>query len=289
MNACQRITRQSASNLAMAFVLLPRAKRAGMTALYAFCRQIDDVADEEQSPVDQRRASLREWRIDIHAACEQEQPRFRINQELQPVIQRYQLPASLFDQLLDGVEMDLDHRRYSTFADLEQYCYRVASVVGLLSIEIFGYRDPKCREYAIHLGHALQLTNILRDIYQDALRDRIYLPQECLQRHQVTEAALAQGKYSAAYHRLAIEVANHARQHYQLARQFLPVADRHSMIAAELMGCVYWRLLCKLDSLQFNVFGPHPVRLSALHKLSLILACWCQQRLGTGESRYGSP
>jgi 15-cis-phytoene synthase len=288
MNACQRITRQSASNLALAFIVLPKAKRASMTALYAFCRQIDDVADEDQLPVEQRRDALRDWRNDIHAACQQDgRPRFRVTQELQPVIQRYQLPVVLFDELIQGVSMDLEHRRYPSYADLEQYCYRVASVVGLLSIEIFGYQDPRCREYAVHLGQALQLTNILRDVHQDALRGRIYLPQDCLQRHHVTETDLVKGRYSPAYRSLAAEVAERARGYYQMARRTLPVPERRSMIAAELMGSVYWELLRKLESVQFNVFGPHRIRLAKWHKLILILRTWWNHRFGSGEPRYG--
>src|SRR6266496_5186824 len=138
----QSITRKSASNLALAFVLLPRDKRDEMAALYAFCREVDDVADEESAPAEQRRARLAAWREDIRKACDQGAPSFPLIQELKPVIARYGLPFALFDELIRGVEMDLDIKRYETYAALELYCYRVASVVGRLSIEIFGYRDP---------------------------------------------------------------------------------------------------------------------------------------------------
>src|SRR6185503_5916860 len=176
MEVSQSITRKSASNLALAFILLPREKRSEMAALYAFCREIDDVADDESVPVNTRRAQLQGWREDVRKACEDAQPQFVVNRELQLVIQRRKLPFTLFDELLKGVEMDLDIRRYETLADLEQYCYRVASVVGLLSIEVFGYANPACRDYAIYLGKALQLTNILRDVRSDAERKRIYIP-----------------------------------------------------------------------------------------------------------------
>ena len=182
MQESQAITRKSASNLALAFVLLPKAKREGMSALYAFCREVDDVADEESLPVEERRAQLALWRADIARACAEEVPRFQVNQELKPFIHQHHLPYELFDELIRGVEMDLDIKRYETYQELEQYCYRVASVVGLLSIEIFGYQNPVCRDYANHLGKALQLTNILRDVRTDAERGRIYLPLSELSR-----------------------------------------------------------------------------------------------------------
>ena len=147
-----------------------------MSALYAFCREVDDVADEESVPVAQRREQLAAWRADIRRACDGETPQFPVNRELQVFIRRHKLRFELFDELLKGVEMDLDIKRYADYAELEQYCYRVASVVGLLSIEIFGYQNPATRDYAIHLGKALQLTNILRDVRSDAERGRIYLP-----------------------------------------------------------------------------------------------------------------
>src|SRR6266542_3413311 len=134
MQESRAITQKSASNLALAFVLLPKAKRDGMTALYAFCREVDDVADDDSVPVPLRRASLAAWREDVARACHGDRPEFPVNRELQPVIAAHQLPFELFDELIRGVEMDLDINRYETHEQLEQYCYRVASVVGLLSI-----------------------------------------------------------------------------------------------------------------------------------------------------------
>jgi hypothetical protein len=188
MEQSRSITRKSASNLALAFVLLPRAKRDAMCALYAFCREVDDVADEDTQPAELRAAKLGQWREDIRRACAGSQPQFAVNRELAPILHRYRLPFELFDQLIQGCEMDLTTHRYADRQALELYCYRVASVVGLLSIEIFGYRHPACRAYAVSLGQALQLTNILRDVQTDARRGRIYLPQSELARFGVTEA-----------------------------------------------------------------------------------------------------
>lgn len=289
MEESASITQKSASNLALAFVLLPKAKRDGMTALYAFCREVDDVADEESVPVEQRRTQLAAWREDIRRACAGEPPSFPVNRELQPVIAKHQLPFALFDELIQGVEMDLDIKRYETFAELEQYCYRVASVVGLLSIEIFGYRNPACRAYADYLGKALQLTNILRDVRTDAERGRIYLPLAELRRFGVTPEEILRFEYSDRFEKLAESIAARARHFYHLARQTLPQEDRRSMVAAELMGTVYWKLFRKLESKRFHVLGPKPTRLSKGHKLLLVARSWVRTVSGTLSPNYGTP
>jgi len=289
MQESRSITRKSASNLALAFILLPKPKRDGMTALYAFCREVDDVADDESVPVDERRLQLGRWRVDIERACSGGTPEFSVNRELQPVIATHRLPFALFDELLRGVEMDLDIKRYATFDQLEEYCYRVASAVGLLSIEIFGYKNTACRSYADHLGKALQLTNILRDVRTDAERARIYLPLSELARFEVSETEILRFQYSERFGRLATAVAERARNHYRLAREFLPVEDRRSMCAAELMGSVYWRLLRKLERQQFDVFGPEPTRLSKGQKLLLIARTWYRVLSGALTPNYGTP
>jgi phytoene synthase len=289
MQVCNAITRRSASNLALAFVLLPREKRAGMAALYAFCREVDDVVDEMAGSVEERRAKLAAWRADVRTACDQGQPRFPVNQELRPVIARYQLPFDLFDELLRGVEMDLEVRRYRDFEALDLYCYRVASVVGLLSIEILGYQDPACRDYAVYLGKALQLTNILRDVRLDAARDHIYLPLSELERHGVQPQEILHFEYSSRFRDVAQSVADRARGFYRAARESLPAVDRKAMASAELMGSVYWRLLRKLERRQFAVFGPTPTRLNRIHKLLLIGRTWYRLSVGACVPDYGVP
>lgn len=287
MQQCQSITRKSASNLALAFVLLPKAKSEGMAALYAFCREVDDIADDESVPVERRREQLAVWRDDVRKACEGISPNLPVNRELQPVIRQFNLPFHLFDELIRGVEMDLDTRRYETYDRLDLYCYRVASVVGLLSIEIFGYTNPACRDYAVYLGKALQLTNILRDIGGDAARGRIYLPLSELARHDVTPEEILQGRHSDRFLRLARSVAERARQFYRLARETLPAADRRNMVAAELMAAVYWKLLCKLEARNFPVFEPKPTRLNKAQKLLLVLGAWLRLISGSVSPAYG--
>jgi phytoene synthase len=287
MQHSRAITRKSASNLALAFVILPRAKRDAMSALYAFCREVDDVADEASVPVEKRREQLAAWRADIRRSCDHEVPQFVVNLELQPVIREFRLPFTLFDELIKGCEMDLEVQRYQTFEQLELYCHRVASVVGLLSVEIFGYQNPACRDYAVYLGKALQLTNILRDVRTDAERGRIYLPVADLETFGVTPDEILRSEYSERYRKLAGQLADRARDFYRLARETLPPEDRRAMAAAELMGSVYWRLLIKLEAQQFNVFGPHPARLSRGYKIALILQSWLRFIVGATASNYG--
>ena len=290
MQESRNITQKSASNLALAFVLLPRAKRDGMSALYAFCREVDDVADDESVSVNERRAQLAAWREDMRLACSGGSPRFPVNRELQSIIRRHPgLTFDLFDDLIRGVEMDLDIKRYQTYVELEQYCYHVASIVGLLSIEIFGYTNPRTREYAVNLGKALQLTNIVRDVKTDAERGRIYFPLEELDRFRVNEAEILSGEYSPRFRELAASVAERAKHFYKLARETLPAEDRRSMAAAELMGSVYWRLLEKLEAREFNVFGPQPTRVGKGQKLLLILRTWLRIASGNVLPNYGTP
>jgi phytoene synthase len=290
MEASADITRRSASNLALAFILLPKPKRDGMAALYALCRQVDDVADDESVPIERRRAELASWRAELRVACDgSATPQRPVLRELQPVIAQCRLPFALFDELLCGVEADLDVRRYADYAQLEAYCYRVASVVGLLSIEIFGYRNPQCRDYAVHLGKALQLTNILRDVGNDAERGRIYLPLDELRRHQVSEDEILQRRYSPRFAALASSVAERARGFYRQAHHTLPAEDLRSMAAAELMGTVYWRLLQKLAARQFDVFSPKLTRVSKAQKIFLILRTWYRVAWGGMVANYGVP
>jgi phytoene synthase len=259
-----------------------------MSVLYAFCREVDDVADDETRPLPQRREELAAWRADIRRACGNETPQFVVNRELQPVIREYKLPFEHFDALLHGVEMDLDIKRYENYEALELYCYRVASVVGLLSIEIFGYQNPACRDYAVYLGKALQLTNILRDVRTDAERGRIYLPLAELARFKVSPEEILAMEYSERFEGLATSVAQRARDFYKLARKTLPSADRRAMVAADLMGDVYWHLLRKLERQRFNVFGPKPTRLSKGQKIFLILKTWFRFVSGVASPAYGA-
>ena len=282
-----QITQRSASNLALAFVVLPPDRRAAMSALYAFCREVDDVADEDTKPVPERRSALQRWREDIRRACDGGIPEFPVNRELKPFIARHHLPFRLFDELLLGVEQDLEPVVYADYSDLDRYCYRVASVVGLLSIEIFGYRDPRCREYADALGKALQYTNILRDVGNDAVRGRVYLPRTELESHGVTVEDVLQRRDSPGFRQAATAFAGRARDYFVRARELLPAGERQSMVAAEIMGAVYWKLLLRLEASGFAVLSPEPLRLNRLQKIGCIALAWTRVRTGLPLATYG--
>jgi len=283
----QAITRKSASNLALAFVLLPPARRAAMSALYAFCREVDDVTDEDAVAVAERRRGLAAWREDLRRACEGGEPRFPVNRELQPFIRTYGLPFDLFNEILAGCEMDLDRTRYPDWPQLELYCHRVASAVGLLSIRIFGCRHPRSAEYAEALGRAFQLTNILRDVHDDAARGRVYLPETELARFGVPAEDILAGRYSDRFRALAESVAARARDYYRQAAVALPAEDRRALIAAELMGAVYWRLLDRLTARGFDVFTGPRARVSRATKLFLVCRTWWRLRIGPFVPNYG--
>ena len=288
MQHSRTITRKSASNLALGFVLLPREKRDAMSALYAFCREVDDLADDESLPLEQRRLGLQRWQEDLGRACSGLDPSLPVVRELKPWIERYRLPQLHFNELLQGVNMDLTVHRYPDFPSLDEYCYRVASAVGLLSIEIFGYQDPRTREYAVHLGKALQLTNILRDVRTDALKNRIYLPLDEMRREGVSENEILEFRYTERFARVAKTVADRAREYYRQASSALPKCDRRSMVAAELMGSVYWKLLGKVEARGFDVFSPPPTRLGSWNKGLLVMRTWFRLMSGTMIPNYGS-
>lgn len=258
-----------------------------MSALYAFCRRVDDIADEADLPISERRGALERWRQDIATIYAGGQPTLPVNSELLPVIRRFNLPQSLFEELLDGVGMDLEYTRYESQIDLEVYCYRVASVVGLLSIEIFGYRDPACRDYAICLGKALQLTNILRDVRIDADRGRIYFPLEELRRWNVVPDEILNHIYTDRFRSMASAMAGRARAFYREAHHCLPTSERPAMIAAELMGAIYWRLLLRLEHAGFNAMGPECPRVSKTEKLRIAVRTWWRLRTRSSAPNYG--
>lgn len=283
----QTITRKSASNLALAFCLLPAERRRAMCALYAFCREVDDVADEDAVPTEQRRARLQAWRADIQRACAGGTPEFPVNCELQPFIARFALPFAEFDELIRGCEMDLDLTRYADWPQLEEYCYRVASVVGLLSLRIFGSDHARCRDYGIALGQALQLTNILRDIGNDARRGRIYLPAAELAANAVSAESILIRQRAPGFRALASVVATRARACYARARALLPAEERPTVVAAELMGAVYWRLLQQIEASDFAVLDGPLIRVSKARKVALILRTWWRLKTGSTAPNYG--
>jgi 15-cis-phytoene synthase len=265
MNAA-KITRQSKSNLALAFISLGRERRRDITVFYAFCRVIDDIADATDLNEDEKRRRLNDWRRWLRNATP-EKP--ALADDVRVLMSKYSLPAEMLEEIIAGVEMDLSKSRYATFAELRVYCYRVASAVGLVSIEIFGYRNPGCKEYAVELGLALQMTNIIRDVGKDLQNGRIYLPQEDLARCGYTEAELRDRRYDDRFIRVMEFEAARAREFFTRAAAALPREDRRSMIAAEIMSSVYRALLRRMELDRFRVFEKE-YRLSRLEKAGRI-------------------
>jgi phytoene synthase len=222
-----------------------------MTLFYAFCRIVDDIADSPALPVAEKQAQLDAWRAAIDAPGGA-QP--ALADDVRALIAKYKIPREHFHEIISGVEMDLAPRRYATFDDLRLYCYRVASAVGLVSIEIFGYKNPGCKNYAIDLGLALQITNIIRDVGEDwANGGRIYLPVEDMERFGFSEVDLRAGKQNDAFDRLIRFEAERTREFYNRATAELPPEDARSMVAAEIMHRVYRTLLDKMERDGFRV------------------------------------
>jgi phytoene synthase len=260
------ITRESKSNLALAFVSLGRERRRDMTTFYAFCRVIDDIADTEKLSGAEKKEQLVIWRNWIRAATSDEPVLAR---DIRDLLAKYRIQPEMLDEIVKGVEMDLHKSTYATFSELCVYCYHVASAVGLVSIEIFGYRNHACKEYAIQLGLALQMTNILRDVGKDLEKGRIYLPQEDLERFGYSAASLRQRQYDGNFVRLMEFEAGRAKEFFAQAAELLPPEDRHSMVAAEIMASVYRGLLRRMESDKFRVFEKD-YRLNALEKAGRI-------------------
>src|SRR5215831_369113 len=276
-----KLTRKSRSNFFYAFLFLPRRQREAMYAVYAFCRIVDDAVDIGDDRDEQRRA-LAAWRGQI-ARVYGGAPDHPAARRLQEAIRHFPIPRAVLEDIVAGVEMDLDHTRYETFDDLYPYCYRVASAVGLACIEIFGYRDVRARQYAVDLGVALQLTNIMRDVEPDARAGRVYLPQEDLRRFGVTGEDLAAGHYGPAFVRLMEHQAARAHAYYERAWAALPRADVHTLFAAEIMGRTYFALLRLIEHRQFRVFGER-VSVPTSRKLVIALRSWIRSRWGERRS-----
>lgn len=265
MNAAT-ITRQSKSNLALAFISLGRERKRDITVFYAFCRVIDDIADSSELNVVEKRVRLAKWRQMLHAASPDEP---LLARDVRQLIAKYSLPLDMLEEIIAGVEMDLSKLRYPTFEELRVYCYRVASAVGLVSIEIFGYHNPRCKQYAIELGLALQMTNIIRDVGKDLQNGRIYLPQEDLARFHYPETELTQRQYNERFVQLMEFQTRRARQFFANAAAALPTEDRKAMAPAEIMGSVYRGLLRRIELDKFRVFEKE-YRLSKLEKAARI-------------------
>jgi phytoene synthase len=262
-----------------AFLSLPREERNGIVTLWDFCRVADDGVDLAASP-EEAAAELAKWRAEIEACYMGRRRSTEIGERLATVIRHFDLSRQPFEDLLDGMAMDLTQNRYETFTDLYRYCLRVASAVGLLSVEIFGARGASARDYAVELGLALQLTNILRDVPTDLARNRIYIPQEDLRKHGVTEQDLrdaTSGKVKPEVIQLLREQGMRARHYYSRARQALPREDAGRLIAAEMMGAIYFALLRRIERARYDVFRRR-ISVPRVSRLWVAFLAWCRVR-----------
>jgi phytoene synthase len=270
------------------FLVLPPEKRRAIVAVWDFCRAVDDAVDEAapdsmrgdaMAPEVRQRAaeSLASWRAELDAVYGGE-PTTSQGRALKPFVERFSLPRRHFDALVDGVEMDLSYHRYPDFDTLLTYCHRVASSVGLVCLEIFGYRNPSARDYAINLGVALQLTNIIRDVAIDLRKGRVYMPADDLQWFGVTEADLAAGVVTPRIRQLLRYQCRRARDYYRRATEKLPVGDARGLLAAEIMAAIYFAILRRIEQRRYDVFSA-VVRMPRWRRAAIAARLWMRSLL----------
>jgi phytoene synthase len=256
------------SNFYLSFLTLPPPKREAIETIYTFCRVTDDIVDESGDDRSKHQR-LMQWTDEIHRAINGSS-RFQVLNRLSSIMTRFNIPLHHVEGLLEGMEMDLTKKRYETFEELQEYCYRAASTVGLMCAEVFGYRNARTRDYAVNLGIALQLTNILRDLKQDARRGRIYLPLEDLRRFGYTEEELLVGAYNERFVALMKFECQRARSYFRMAKAALAEEDKILFTAARIMGNIYFLLLRRIEQAEYNVFK-RKIRVSGAVKMMVVM------------------
>jgi len=273
----KEIAKKSNSSFYYAFNLLPAEQRDAMNTVYAFCRQTDDIIDEGSVADELKYEKLRKWRIELEKSLSGHSD-YPIINKLSKTIQKFNIPLEPFFDLLKGMEMDLQRKRYITFDDLQTYCYHVASTVGLMCIEIFGYRHSSAKDFAINLGIALQLTNILRDIKKDAEKGRIYLPQEDLKKFNYNENDLLSNTYNENFQKMMKYQVERAREYFEKATACLNLEDKKAMFAARAMQHIYYRMLNKIVDVDYDVYNKR-IHVSKFKKVGISLGVWAKYRL----------
>ena len=273
----KEIAKKSNSSFYYAFNLLPANQREAMNTVYAFCRQTDDIVDEGTSSDDLKYEKLRKWRLELQKSLDGHSDYPLIN-KLSKTIQNFNIPLEPFFDLIKGMEMDLQKKRYLTFNDLQTYCYNVASTVGLMCIEIFGYRHPSAKDFAINLGIALQLTNILRDVKKDAEKGRIYLPQEDLEKFNYYESDILDNNYNENFQRVMEFQVQRAKEYFNAATACLNREDKKAMFAARAMQHIYSRMLKKIVDADYDVYH-NKIKISTVKKVGISLGVWAKYRL----------
>ena len=265
---CQDKTAKSGSSFYYSFLFLPKTKRLAITALYAFCREVDDIADAEMDNKI-KLVKLEWWRSEIESLFNGK-PHHPVTHALVSPLKEFSLEKEYFLEIIDGMEMDLETVRFNNFEELNLYCYRVAGVVGLLSASIFGFKDPATLEYAKKLGLALQLTNIIRDVYEDSLRNRLYLPLDELKQFGVTEAQIFNREDNEAFNKLLHFHAERAHQCYRDAFDALPLQDRYNQKTGTIMAAIYENTLNEMESDNLQILK-HKIVIPPLRKITIAL------------------
>ncbi len=268
---CEDKAAKSGSSFYYSFRFLPKDKRRAITALYAFCREVDDVVDE-CSDANVARTTLNWWRNEV-AAVYGGKPQHPVTLALVPIVRQFNMAQEHLLEIIDGMEMDLDQPRYADFKSLQLYCYRVASVVGLLSVEIFGYRDRQTLKYAHDLGIAFQLTNIIRDVGEDARRNRIYLPMDEMQQFGVTAADILNARETESFQKLMAFQIERAQRYYRQALEHLPAVDRKTQRTGLIMAAIYQATLNEVVKSGCHVLKER-VSLTPTYKLWLAFRAW---------------
>ncbi|MFH0990284.1 MAG: presqualene diphosphate synthase HpnD [bacterium] len=271
------------SNFFFSFLLLPPVKRDAIETIYAFCRYTDDIVDEE-TDVKEKYSRLHQWTAELQKALYGES-RFTLLNRLNIIINRFNIPVNHFHELLKGMEMDLTKNRYETFDELEVYCYRAASTVGLICAEVFGYHHATTKEYAINLGIALQLTNILRDIKSDAKGGRIYIPRKDMELFGYAEEELLNSVYNDRFRALMKFECDRAHQYFRKAKRNLAEDDKPLFCAARVMGNIYYLLLRRIERADYDVFSRR-IRLTSLVKLLVAMVLRLRNKLPKNFHRY---
>lgn len=276
IESSKEISKKSKSSFYYTFSLLPANKRDAMNTIYAFCRKTDDIADDESITRETKQRKLNKWRENLQDALNNNSEIELLN-ELYKCILEFNIPQEPFFQLIEGMELDLIKDRFSSFKELEEYCYKAASTVGLMTIPVFGYKHNSAKEYAINLGLALQLTNIIRDVKTDSLRGRIYLPLEDLEQFGYSEEELFNGSYNEQFIELMKFQTKRARFYYNKANENLNPEDKKSMFTARAMQYIYSRLLDKIEQENFNVFEKK-IRVSNFNKIFIAFSVWVKYK-----------
>ncbi|GBD88682.1 all-trans-phytoene synthase [bacterium BMS3Abin03] len=273
----RQISKGSKSSFYYAFNLLPAEKRSAMNTVYAFCRKTDDIVDEGLDSEEIKYEKLRKWRIELEKSIYGSSGYPLLN-KLASTIRNFNIPLEPFFELVKGMEMDLQKNRYLTFDDLQLYCYRVASTVGLMCIEIFGYKHASTRDFAINLGIALQLTNILRDLKKDADKGRIYLPKEDMKKFNYSEDDILNLKYNENFTQMMRYEVNRAKMYFDKATKSLNLDDKGKMFAARAMQHIYYKVLEKIIDADYDVYN-NEIKASKFEKIGISLGVWAKYSL----------